>query len=375
MITNDLPGISATGVLRPSSTTPGAADLVITEDQPRWTGGAGFDNRGSRFSGIWTVTGDAELNGIFGADQLGANITSAADSLEQIQGQVRYRSPIGGSGLLGSMIVSVTHGEPGSTLSQFGVMTDSWAVGPPADLSDRALARRDDLARWRSHGPGRARKARCVQARPQPRPVAGIRRRRELSAQRFLGSSVAATVDIAQGLPFLGATTDLSQLSRPDGKLDFTKIYRCRARHASAVRLAERGVQLPGPGLVHALITGEQITYGGTQIGRGYDPGAITGDQGIGGSGELRYDAHLTQSAISMIEPYIFVDGARTWYIHGAATAQPGGRIASTGAGIRLWMPWNVVLDLEAAQTLWAVPGSDNGKQATKVLIDASVRF
>ncbi len=53
------------------------------------------------------------------------------------------------------------------------------------------------------------------------------------------------------------------------------------------------------------LITGEQIAFGVPQIGRGYDPGAITGDNGVGGSIELRDDFHFTNSYLQALEPYV----------------------------------------------------------------------
>ncbi len=71
LLTNDIPGITASGVLKPSPDTPGASDLVVDVAQPWITGGLAVDNRGSRFSGIYTVAGDVEFNSIFGADQLG----------------------------------------------------------------------------------------------------------------------------------------------------------------------------------------------------------------------------------------------------------------------------------------------------------------
>src|SRR6185369_4852648 len=62
LLTNDLPGITASGVLKPSPDTPGASDLVVDVAQPWVTGGLAVDNRGSRFSGIWTLSGDVEFN-------------------------------------------------------------------------------------------------------------------------------------------------------------------------------------------------------------------------------------------------------------------------------------------------------------------------
>ena len=54
------------------------------------------------------------MNGIFGADQLAASVTTSSDATGQIAGQVRYRSAIGGSGLQGQLFVTDTRGEPGS---------------------------------------------------------------------------------------------------------------------------------------------------------------------------------------------------------------------------------------------------------------------
>ncbi len=68
-------------------------------------------------------------------------------------------------------------------------------------------------------------------------------------------------------------------------------------------------------------------------------------------------------------------ESAWAWYKNGTINPPPVPNMASVGGGVRFYFPWNVYLDVEAAQTLNAVPGSDNGKQATKVLMDASVRF
>ncbi len=376
LLTNDLPGVSATGVLRPSAATPGASDLVVTESQPFATGGLAFDNRGSRFSGIWTVTGDAEFNGIFGPDQFAASLTSAPDSLEQIAGQARYSRAIGPDGVIGSMIVTVDHGEPGSTLAQFGVLTNSWAVGPrltyPIERSraetitlDGGLTVQDARVNLDAFHLGLSHD----QWRVFDMGVSYLR-------NGFLDANWAATLDVAQGLPFLGATPNNSpELSRPGGQTDFTKIT--GAAHVTRPLLGpfSAALSVQGQYSFSPLITGEQIAYGGTEIGLGYDPGAITGDHGIGSSLELRYDGHLPQWRIGTIEPYLFVDTAWAWYADGGALSPRGENIASAGGGVRLWLPWNATLGLEVARTLDAVPGSDNGKQATKVLIDGAVRF
>jgi hemolysin activation/secretion protein len=378
LLANDLPGVTANGVLKPSASVEGASDLIVTVAQPTLTGGIAADNRGSHFSGIWTITGDATLDGIFdGEDSLSASITASPSSLEQIGGQVRYSHPILDDGLMASFLGVITHGEPGSTLSAFNVRTDSYAVGPRLTypvLRSRAEtlildggitvqnAKVDILGTGISHDNWR---------------VVDIAA--SYSNNDVVGGSLGATLDVAQGIPGLGATHDGSaDLSRLGGKTDFTKfVGSARYMHPlfwgfSAFFAAE------GQYGFSPMLTGEQITFGGRQIGRGYDPGAITGDRGIGGSAELRYDWRFAVHPLLMVEPYGFYDTAAAWYDNRGSSFDPSlhdETIASTGAGLRFWFDYDFTTDIEVARTLRAVPGSDGGSKTTKVLVDAAIRF
>jgi hemolysin activation/secretion protein len=382
LLTNDIPGVSATGVLRPSPDTPGASDLVVDVAQPWIAGGLAVDNRGSRFSGIWTVQGDVEFNSIFGADQLGITVTSSPNSLEQVAGSVRYRTTLGDDGLIGSLIASVAHGEPGSLLAVAGVLTDSYAIGPRLTypvirtrgetlLLDGGFTVQD--ARVAIAGGGISRDKWRVLDIGGTYQLTGV-----------LGGTWTTTFDVAQGLPILGASDNgtlappppgVLPLSRFLGETDFTKIT---AYSRLALPLGDSFstvLSVQGQYSRSRLITGEQVTFGGTQIGRGYDPGAITGDDGIGASAELRYDYRFQNSVLLGLEPYVYVDAAQTWYKFDISGSLKDQNIASVGGGVRFWLPYNITASLEGAQTLHAVPGSDGGKTATKLLLDLSVRF
>ncbi len=374
LLSNDLPGVTASGVLRPSDEA-GASDLVVTLDQPRFTGGLGFDNRGSRFSGLWTLSADAEVNSLFGDDQLAASLTTSPDASEQIAGQLRYRRAIGDDGVIASLVGTITHGQPGSTLSAFNVATDSWAVGPRVAwpiirsreeslLLDTGFtaqdARVDILGTHFSHDQWR---------------VLDV----GLTYLRSWHGSWLFTGDIAQGLQVFGASANNSAvLSRKGGTTDFTKINGLArfvtpvAENLSAVFTGQ------GQFSFSPLINGELISFGGLQIGRGYDPGGITGDHGIGGSAELRYDQALQDSILLSIQPYLYVDTARTWYIQRGAALDPtltDQSLVSIGGGVRTALPNNATLGLEVSRTLNAVLGSDAGREATKVFVTGGIRF
>lgn len=374
LLTNDLPGITATGVLRPSA-TPGASDLVVTVPDHPVTGSLAADNRGSRFSGLWSATANLAVNSVFDdTDQLGGSVTGAlaSDPLRRGVGQLRYRRPVGEQGALVSLNGTLTHGEPGSTLQSFQVLTDSWALGsrlvfPLKRSREESIvleggftaqdAQVDILGSALSHD-----RWRVIDL------GAGYLR------SGFLGGDLAANVDIAQGLPILGATGNGSpDLSRIGARTDFTKIsggvrFTRPVTGSFEVMLAAQGQYAFDP-----LVIGEQIAFGGLPIGRGYDLGALTGDHGLGGTVELRYNWPLRISILQTLQPYAFFDAARVWNVQ--HTGPLGRSIDSAGGGVRAWMDYGIFASFEVVRTLEPTPGSDAGKKATKLLVNLGAEF
>jgi hemolysin activation/secretion protein len=378
LLSNDLPGVQASGVLKPSEDIPGASDIVVTVDQPRYTGGVGVDNRGSRFSGLWTLNADAEINSVFdGADQLGGVFTTSPDASEEVAGQLRYRRALGDDGVIGTIAGTITHGQPGSTLTAFGVVTDSWAVGPRLTwpvIRARAQSLQLDGGFTVQQADIDVLSTRIAHDEWRVFDISAT-----YLYSNWLGGSWLATAGIAQGIPGLGASANLSaELSRKGGYVDFTK-FTGLLRYVGAL---DKGFSfvLTGQGQFSSapLINGELISFGGVGIGRGYDPGAITGDHGLGGSGELRYDAPWANRYVLNVQPYIYMDGGRTWYIQRGAAIDPAladQSIVSVGGGVRLALPYDASLGLEGARTLRSVSGSDIGKEATKFFVTAGIRF
>ncbi len=184
-----------------------------------------------------------------------------------------------------------------------------------------------------------------------------------------------STFDVSQGLPILDASKNGSpMLSRLGGHTDFTKLTGTTRLVVALGDAFSTALNVQGQVAFDRLITGEQIAFGGTQIGRGYDPGAITGDHGLGGSAELRYDIHFADFFVQSLQPYIYTDAAETWYMNHTASL-PNQNIISVGGGVRFWLPYNITGALEGARTLHVVAGSDAGKESTKLLLDLAVRF
>jgi hemolysin activation/secretion protein len=279
---------------------------------------------------------------------------------------------VGDQGGLLSLDGTVTHGEPGSTLQAFHVLTDSWAVGPRFTFPlERTREESIVLETGFTIQSARVNILGALLSHDNWRVIDfGISYLRG----DFLGGAWSANADIAQGLPILGATDNGSpELSRAGARIDFTKIsggFRFTRPLADGfeILLATQGQYAFDP-----LVVGEQFAFGGAQNGRGYDPGALTGDHGLGGTIELRYDPQLKIAEIQALQPYAFYDAARVWNVQD--TGPSGLSIGSVGAGMRAWLDNNISGDMEVAHTLEAVPGSDGGRRTTKLLLNLSAGF
>ena len=374
LLANDIPGVTASGTLHAAPSTPGASELVVTENAPWITGGLATDNRGSRFSGLWTLSADVAFNDLLGGDQLALIGNTSPDGKEQVSGQATYRVALGGDGLIGGVFGVYTHGQPGSTLTVAQALTDSWAGGTHFSYP---LVRSRALSIILQSG---------LTAQAATIRTLGLRISHDewrvfdvgvtAAKSDFLGASWAGSLDLAQGLPVLGATRNGSlSLSRIGAKTDFTKID--GSLQAVWPLVASLSAAAGGSGQLSFthLVIGEEVSYGGKLVVRGFDPGSITGDSGIGGWFELRDDAHFPAWQMRTVEPYVFVASAGAWFINAAKFGLPNESITSIGGGVRVWFPYNVSADCEVDRMLNAVAGSDAGHQATKVLVDAAVNF
>ena len=82
------------------------------------------------------------------------------------------------------------------------------------------------------------------------------------------------------------------------------------------------------------LLATAEIGAGGPAFGRAYDYAERTGDNGILGSAEIRYDlSHVIPRVFSRVQLYGAIDGG---YVGNLRAGAGGGTLLSTGAGIRL---------------------------------------
>ncbi len=97
------------------------------------------------------------------------------------------------------------------------------------------------------------------------------------------------------------------------------------------------------------LLSFEEFTAGNYTVGRGYDPGAILGDSGVGLGAELRGPRlRVSESSELRVQPYVFGDYAHVW------NKGPGGEdhLTSAGGGVRADLGDRFQLDATVAVPL-----------------------
>lgn len=94
----------------------------------------------------------------------------------------------------------------------------------------------------------------------------------------------------------------------------------------------------------------EEFAAGNYSIGRGYDPGIVIGDSGVGLSLEMRYGTLAPKTADSFaLQPYVFTDAAWAWNEDPSRRPLNPDKLWSAGAGVRAAWGARMQADLSLA--------------------------
>jgi hemolysin activation/secretion protein len=85
-----------------------------------------------------------------------------------------------------------------------------------------------------------------------------------------------------------------------------------------------------------ALLSFEEFSAGNYTVGRGYDPGTLLGDRGLGFQAEMRFGSIVPKSADSFsAQPYLFADKAWVWNEDKLNAGDTRRNLTSVGGGLR----------------------------------------
>ena len=174
---------------------------------------------------------------------------------------------------------------------------------------------------------------------------------------RFDGSSahsLSAGLELRQGLGIFGATKTgvfgpNGGPSRFEGSAKATVVRGDIGGTIGFGPIFELAATGRGQWTNKPLLNYDEFAIGNLTMGRGYDPGANTGDRMIGGSVEARANIGIGPKARAQI--YGFYDGIKLWNLDAGSTER-NRYLASVGAGARLTLFNSVRLDVTYAHPL-----------------------
>lgn len=356
LFASDLPGLDVRLRLRSAQAAPGEVVGEVTVTRDPGLVEANVQNRGARALGRWGGLVRAELYGLTGlGDRTSLALFSTAETSEQQTLQVGHEMRLGAEGL---------------TLS--GDFTYSWArpTLPGPNLHVRAttllataaarypFVRRQSASVWGGLGLDLIDQDVSVAGLPltHDRLRVGFARldfqaadRRSFGERALYNGAeplwrFGGSVELRRGFSGQGCGAAFARCvgpglvppSRLEGNPEAILLrfeggaeYRPMPKLAFALGLRAQVTSQP-------LLAFEEYAAGNYTIGRGYDPGTLLGDRGIGVSAELRYGSLLrARGQAFAFQPFAFFDSA--WVSNEDRLFAPGGpnHLASLGAGLR----------------------------------------
>ena len=306
--------------------------LRIRADRDRIQGHFYLDNWGSEAVGPVRAQIIANINGLLAEDDqltLGAVMTPF-DLSEFALARAGYSKLIGIDGTEVSAFGYIARSEVGEELTEIG-----------GDSAEVSFAVSQPFLRSRALGVGGEIKFSLRDAEQDRR---GIRIREDRLAT-LTASAVAygkpgagradVIISLVQGLDVLGATEEGDLLSsRRDGSGSFTKLEFGGSYDHPLSRHVTLRLQAEGQVASRALLVSEEMGLGGRYMLRGYDYRERSGDNGIAGSVEIRFDLTEQPDPIKSVQVYLFADGG---VVDNYNNGVGDGSLASAGGGVRVW--------------------------------------
>lgn len=375
LLASSIPGLSARMTLRPAG-APGEVIGEVTVDRTPVFFDINAQNYGGNSVGRWGAISRVRVNGLTGLGDettLGFYATPDFDEQKVLQGTHEFR--VGGDGL--TFGTTATYAWTRPTLpGNLDVKSETLVWSTYARFP---LTLRQAHTAWVGGG---------FDYVDQDVDVAGVGLNRDrlrigfarLDARwtdpaAFTGTtayspaeprwSVGLSVEARQGIAGLGASPNCARTpalcfaagrtptSRAEGDPSATVLraegeLSWRPAPEFAIVLLPRAQYASDP-----LLAFEEFSIGNFTVGRGYDPGTVSGDSGLGSGVELRLGSLVPANSKEIaLQPFAFFDAALVWNEDSAFAGLKPEEIYSVGGGVRIAYGDVLRLELTAAQPL-----------------------
>lgn len=353
-LANELPGVSVRAVLEPSKTNQGASDMNLVAQTKTFDGYISYDDYGTRYIGPQQVTASISGNSVFqSGDSTHLTTVRTAKPLELQYVDLSHDFPIGTQGLRASLGANSSKTRPQFTLAPLKISGD--ALNAYTTIQYPLIRERSsDLTltgggNWIDSGVD---SFDFTLYNDHIRSLKGGLNYNLSDSYKGV-NTISGTLE--HGFAhILGASSDPNSLtvSRFGADGYYTKINLNAGRLQSLFWRLSTFIYATGQYSFEPLLASAQFAFGGSQLGRGYDPAEIIGDKGAAGSVELRLDTAPGWFLLQTAQPYVFYDIGAIWNIKHVVNVPMKLSASSLGVGVRFVLTKNFSGNLMFAQPL-----------------------
>ena len=374
MLINIRPGVRITDTqLEEIGNASGHFRLVLTVQTWHVYAFVGLDNLGSSAGGPWQSYATAAYNSMIApGDTLALNLVTTPGDVRELRfARMSYDTPIGVDGLRIGASGLYSEVWPGDWRKRFADNTKTEAFELRASIAP-LQSQKSSLTLTLAAGFSN------VAERDLFGPIYNdairtISLNGDYRLKDDFGGVNYLTVNWRQGLDILGASDKSDPFisvwgaSPKFSALNFWYTRYQTITDAFSVKLASAGQMASGP-----MYLSQQFYLGGIAFGRGYGAAEISGDNGVAGSLELRFDQKLNFQYFTGFQLYSFVDSGLVWW--DGLRPSDGTALTSAGGGIRLFLGGDLQADLGAAVPL-GYRAPDNWARHPRFLFTLSNAF
>ncbi len=371
LLINGWPGVRIVdSAIEEIGTATGRFRLVLTLKTWHIFASLGADNLGSPAVGPWQTYAAAAFNSYLRpGDTLALNLSTIAnDPRELAFGRLSYDTPVGVDGARLGASALYSEVRPGDYRRLFNdnVRTEAFEVhgsivpvqSQRSTLTLTASAGFSDIRESDVFGPIYNDKIRTVSLASDYR-----------LQDNFGGTNYATTV-FRQGLDVWGASQSGDDfVSRFGAAPNFSVLNFYYTRYQTLNDAFSAKVSMASQIASGPLYTSQQFYLGGASFGRGYGAAEISGDNGLAGSFELRFDRKSNWRYLAGWQLYAFVDAGAVW--NDGYRISDGLALTSAGGGVRFFLWDDFQADIGVAFPL-SYRAPDNDTRSARLLFSIS---
>ena len=371
LLINGRPGVRITdSALEEIGDSSGRFRLVV--DLKTWHVYTAFgaDNLGSSAVGPWQTYAAGAFNSyLMPGDMLALNLSTIANDPRQLGfGRLSYDAPVGTDGMRLGASALYSEVRPGDFRRLFNdaTTTESFEVHGSyvavqslrQTLTLTAAAGFSEVSERDVFGPIYKDHIRTVSLTSDYRLQDGF------------GGTNFATMTYRQGLDIFGASQFGDDFASRDGTSpNFSVLNFYYTRYQALNEAFSTKVSMASQTASGPLYTSQQFYLGGAAFGRGYGAAELSGDNGLAGSFELRFDQRPGYRYLSGYQIYGFVDAGAVW--NDGFRLGDGLALTSAGGGIRFFFWDDFQADIGVAFPL-SYRAPDNSMRTARLLFSIS---